>query len=79
MSCYPSRPSIVKAAVAEDKNYAKRRAAAKTKMRRDMTVRDHEDQRRVIMSQYARDTALTAKDSMVPTEKLTVEPRLGAP
>ena len=72
----PVTSSIVKVAVAEDENYVKRRAAAKTKMRRDMTVRDNKDQRRVIMSQYARDTALTAKDSMVPTEKLAVGPRL---
>ena len=52
---------IVKAAVAGDVDYAERRKAARTKMRRSLSVRCGDRQQCGIMSTYARDTALTAR------------------
>ena len=56
----PVTSDIVKSAVAEDESYAKRRAAAKARMRRSLSVCSNDIQQCRIMSQYARDTALTA-------------------
>ena len=57
----PVTTDIVKAAAGMDPAYAERRREARAKMRRSLSVRCGEHQQCVIMSQYARDTALTAK------------------
>ena len=57
----PVTTDIVKDAVSNDDSYAKRRREARAKMRRSLSMRCGEHQQCMIMSQYARDTALTAR------------------